>query len=189
MKRSTWTLLKAACDTPKTAGMTTAARTERFTRQIVGVLGPDPRTQASPLGHLRRGGGCGRVRHGDPPARTARGGFLGGRDRAASLPKVTHLANCGRRDTAAASTRSQPATGRPPRIATVAFEVRTRDSASRRVHPDQETALAAGGHGQIPVEKEGQPSEHLLLAQTALAAQQLPDALGQMFVIGHAPRS
>jgi hypothetical protein len=51
---------------------------------------------------------------------------------------------------------------------------------------DQHAALAAGTDRHVPADEEGQPAQHLLLSQIRGQADQVPDASGEIFVIGHA---
>jgi hypothetical protein len=57
----------------------------------------------------------------------------------------------------------------------------------RRVDADQHPALAARCHGHVPADQEGEPAEHLLLGHAGFAADLLPDAVGEVLVVGHAP--
>ena len=49
-------------------------------------------------------------------------------------------------------------------------------------------AVAAGGHGHVAADEEGQAAEHLLLGQAGLVGYQLADAIGKSLVVSHRVR-
>jgi hypothetical protein len=56
-----------------------------------------------------------------------------------------------------------------------------------RRHPHQQTALAADRDGHVAVDQKRQPAEHPFLFEAALPAQEFADAVGEVFVVRHAP--
>ena len=53
------------------------------------------------------------------------------------------------------------------------------------VDTDHQAALAAGPHGHVAADEEGETSEHLLFRDVGLAGDQLADAVGEIFVVRH----
>ena len=60
-----------------------------------------------------------------------------------------------------------------------------RSYAVRGIDVDQQAALAACRDRHVAADQEGEPAEHLLLRQPDLAVEQLADAIGELFVVGH----
>jgi hypothetical protein len=56
-----------------------------------------------------------------------------------------------------------------------------------RRHPHHQAAAAAGCHRHVAVDEEGQSTEHPLLFDAALGRDEFANAVGEVFVIGHAP--
>jgi hypothetical protein len=54
-----------------------------------------------------------------------------------------------------------------------------------RIDPDEDSALTARRDGHVAADQEGQSSEHPLLGQSRLGAQQLAQALSQLLVVCH----
>jgi hypothetical protein len=55
----------------------------------------------------------------------------------------------------------------------------------RGIDADYGATLAAGGDGHVAADEEGEAAEHLLLGQLRVAAHELPDAPGELLVVGH----
>jgi len=53
------------------------------------------------------------------------------------------------------------------------------------VHAHHQAALTAGGDGHVSPDQKGQATEHPLLGHVGLAGDQLADAIGEVFVVGH----
>jgi len=51
----------------------------------------------------------------------------------------------------------------------------------------EHAALPARADRHVPTDQEGKAAEHLLLGQLGVGADQIPDALGKDFVVGHGP--
>lgn len=56
---------------------------------------------------------------------------------------------------------------------------------SRRIHPDEQPALTAGGYSHVSSNEEGEPAKHLLLGHIWFTRQQLTKAIGEFLVVGH----
>jgi catechol 2,3-dioxygenase-like lactoylglutathione lyase family enzyme len=54
-----------------------------------------------------------------------------------------------------------------------------------RVDTDHDPAVAAGGHGHVAADEEGEAAEHLLLRQAGLVGYQCADPVGESLVVGH----
>jgi hypothetical protein len=54
-----------------------------------------------------------------------------------------------------------------------------------RIDTDHAAALAAGGDRHVSGDEEGQAAEHLLLGQIGIAADEAPDPIGKVLVVGH----
>jgi hypothetical protein len=52
---------------------------------------------------------------------------------------------------------------------------------------NEHAALPAGADRHVPADEEGEPAEHLLLGELGIGPDQVPDASGEDFVIGHEP--
>ena len=115
-------------------------------------------TQAPVLERLRRGGGCGRARHEDPAAlRRCVPGFLTGSDRAASVPRLTHLASCGRLRTAVCID-AQPAPHRASAHDRGTGLGRTHQRVRlRRVHPDRRPPWPLAATARCPPTRKARP--------------------------------
>ena len=100
--------------------------------------------------------------------------------------RSTHVCSCRVVRTPAASTWSHPSIVRP-RISNGSTSAHREPVGLGGVGPDEQAALAARGHRHLPVDEERESTEHPLLGDAALAADQLTDAVGEVFVVRHRP--
>src|SRR6476660_871244 len=54
------------------------------------------------------------------------------------------------------------------------------------IDANEQATLAASGHRHVPADQEGKASEHRLLGQVRLVADQLADEIGEVLVVRHA---
>ena len=75
--------------------------------------------------------------------------------------------------------------GRPRITATEALVVATNWSDRSGPTRTRMPTLAARRDGHVSADEEGQPAEHLLLGESSFGADQCPDPLSKVLVVGH----
>jgi hypothetical protein len=113
------------------------------------------------------------------------GFYLGGSERAYPVPILTQGASWSSVRRSSELTRSHPGMSPASHVHKRGLRRRHHGVRLRGIDPDHGATLAAGGDGHVAADEEGEPAEHLLLGQLGIAADEPPDTLGELLVVGH----